>query len=142
MRGFVAVLSLAMAHGVLPWAQLAWHARARAAPRAVVALWPTAFSRASWKHAQARSRTTASLVEPSGDTHLLPTSGAHDAPVARARVLFPPRKNEETVNEMNDTNQMTNGDQLRTRSVQEAKKAMQSDMCEADTYASAGRTAV
>ena len=56
--------------------------------------------------------------------------------------FFPPRKNEMTVNEMIETNKMAKGDQRRTCSLQEAKNSMQSDMCEADMYASAGRTAV
>ena len=51
-----------------------------------------------------------------------------------------------TVNEMIETNLMAKGDQRRTRGLwllsQEAKKSMQSDMCDADMYASTGRTTV
>ena len=50
-----------------------------------------------------------------------------------------------TVNEMIETNLMAKGDQRRTRRwllSQEAKKSMQSDMCDADMYASTGRTTV
>ena len=76
-------------------------------------------------------------------THTSQPRSAHDAPVARVHVLFPSQEDEMTVNEMVETNNMAQGDQRRTRNLlsQEAKKSMQSDMCEADMYASAGRTA-